>query len=117
LLEKFLYSLLLKIFSRIIEKGKKQLMSKLTELIVAALLPTIKQLSVEQLSQLLRKVKPDTTRHELLKSLYIPIDTLLEKYVQETKGKVDDNIVAALKEAIELVAAEDMIQLPNVDQD
>lgn len=92
-------------------------MSKISELLVSALLPTVKALATDQLAELLRKVKPDTTRHDLLKSLYVPIDTVLENYVKETKGKIDDNIVAALKEAIETVAAEDMIQLPNVDGD
>jgi len=86
-------------------------MSKIGEIIVGALLPVLGQVGVEQLANVLRKVEPDKTRHDLLRSLYRPIDTILEDYTDSTKSKIDNVFVDTFKGAIEAIAAEDGIDL------
>lgn len=89
-------------------------MKKIGELIVAALAPTITNVGADHLAKLLRKISPAETRADVLRSLYFPVDTLLEDLTEETKSKIDDAFVDAIKMAIETVAAEDGIDLTPV---
>ncbi len=50
-------------------------------------------------------------------SLYPIVDVELEALVEGTPNKVDDAVCEAVMEAIENVAAENNIQLSNVDTD
>ena len=98
-------------------KIKKMPMSKILELILNTAAPAAENIFAEKFAELLRKIKPVETRADLMKSMYVPIDTVLERYTKETKTKLDDAGVNALKKAIETVAAEDGIVLPNADND
>ena len=53
----------------------------------------------------------------VLETLYPIIDVELEKYAAETANKVDDEVVADLKEVCEKLAAANGITLPNLDND
>jgi len=92
-------------------------MKKILEILLSTLTPVLEGLLTEKFAAALRKIKPDTTRRDLLVTLYVPIDTQLEKVTEETATKLDDAGVRAMKAAIEIVAAEDGIQLPNIDND
>lgn len=52
----------------------------------------------------------------VLNGLYPIIDVELEKYAAETANKVDDEVVADLKEVCEKLAEANGIKLPNLDE-
>lgn len=89
----------------------------LGEVLINALAPVLQDAGVKHLTTVLRKIQPAEKRKDVLISLYVPIDTALENYTDETKTKIDDAIIDALKMAVEIVAAEDGITLPNADAD
>lgn len=91
--------------------------SKFTRAIANAVAPAVEELLTESLATVLRKIQPAETRRDVLITLYVPIDSQLEKLTDETKTKLDDAGIDAIKAAIELVAAEDGVTLPNVDND
>ncbi len=92
-------------------------MSKFTDMLIAALTGPIEIIATEKLAELLRKIEPKESRDTILVSLYAPIDVELEKLTAGTKTGIDDAIVGAMKAAIEKVAEEDGIELPNLDND
>jgi hypothetical protein len=90
---------------------------KFGEVIANALAPAIEKQLEKKFAEILRKIHPADTRRDVLIMLYVPVDSQLERLADETKTELDDAGVMALKKAIETVAAEDQIQLPNVDGD
>lgn len=91
--------------------------SKLSEILVAALAGPIQVVATEQLADLLRKIKPAETQTTILLTLYPAIDIELEKLTDQSRSKIDDAIIDAMKAAIETVAAEVNLTLPNNDGD
>lgn len=91
--------------------------SKWTEILVTALAGPIEAVLTDQLSQLLAKIEPLEARATVLTTLYPAIDVQLEDLAAGTKGKLDDAGVRALKTAIETVAEDSDIELPNLDKD
>lgn len=92
---------------------------KFGEFILNAFLPLFAQYGSNELANLLRKLqakKPEVFETVLV-SLYPVIDVHLEEIAQESKTKIDDPFVTAFKSAIETVAAEFNITLPNLDND
>jgi hypothetical protein len=53
----------------------------------------------------------------VLVALYGPIDVYVEELVEKTETKVDDALVSGMMTAIENVAAENGVELPNLDED
>lgn len=92
-------------------------MSKFTDLLVSALAGPIELIATEKLTELLQKIEPADTRKNICVTLYVPIDTELEKLTTQSKNKIDDAVVGALKASIEAVAATDGFELPNLDSD
>jgi len=95
----------------------KTMASKLVELILNGISGPAAEVFADKFADVLRKIKPAETRRDLMVTLYVPIDTQLEKITDATKTKLDDAAVYALKTAIETVAAEDGVKLPNIDGD
>ena len=87
------------------------------EILINALAPALQEAATKHLATTLRKIQPAEKRRDTLMSLYVPIDTALENYTDASKTKIDDAIVDALKMAVEIVAAEDNVTLPNADGD
>lgn len=97
---------------------KKQIfMSNFTDLLISALAGPLEVVATTKLTELLQKIEPAETRKNICNSLYVPIDTELERLTTESKNKIDDAIVGALKGSIEAVAAADGFTLPNTDND
>jgi len=92
-------------------------MSNFTDLLVSALAGPIELVATTKLTELLQKIEPAETRKTICVTLYVPIDTELEKLTTESKNKIDDAVVGAMKAAIEAVAAADGFELPNLDSD
>jgi hypothetical protein len=92
-------------------------MSKVSDILVAALAGPFEVIAREKLIEILKKIEPAETRKTILISLYVPIDTELERLTNESKNKIDDAVVGAMKSAIEQVAQNDGITLPNEDND
>lgn len=92
-------------------------MSKFTDLLIASLAGPIEAIATAKLTELLQKIEPADTRKNICVSLYVPIDTELEKLTTESKNKIDDAVVGAFKAAIEAVAIADAFELPNLDTD
>lgn len=87
------------------------------EFILQAFLPLFAQYGSMELANLLRKLqakKPEVFE-TILVSLYPIIDVHLEQVSKESKTKIDDPFVTAFKNAIEMVAMEYGITLPNLD--
>jgi hypothetical protein len=92
-------------------------MSKFTDILIAALSGPIEQIATAKLTELLQKIEPAETRKNICVTLYVPIDTELEKLTNESKNKFDDAVVGAMKASIEAVADADGFELPNLDND
>lgn len=92
-------------------------MSQFTDLLIASLAGPLEVVATAKLTELLQKIEPADTRKNICVTLYVPIDTELEKLTQQSKNKIDDAVVGALKGAIEAVAAADGFELPNLDND
>lgn len=61
--------------------------------------------------------KDPKTVTRIIESAYPVIDIEVENYVEKTKSKVDNRIVASLKEICEIVAENNDFELPNLDKD
>jgi hypothetical protein len=92
-------------------------MSQFTDLLISALAGPLELVATTKLTELLQKIEPAETRKNICVTLYVPIDTELERLTTESKNKIDDAVVGALKTSIEAVAAADGFELPNLDQD
>lgn len=92
-------------------------MSQLTDLLIAALSGPLEQVATIKLTELIQKIEPAETRKNICNTLYIPIDTELEKLTDASKTPIDNSIVNALKHSIEAVAEADGFELPNTDND
>lgn len=90
---------------------------KFGEFILGALLPMFTQYGSMELANLLRKlaIKNPEVLKTLVVSLYPAIDVHLEQIATESKTRIDDPFIQAFKSAIEIVAAENSIELPNLD--
>lgn len=87
------------------------------ELLISALSGPLEIVATAKLTELLQKIQPADTRKNICITLYVPIDTELEKLTTQSKNKIDDAVVNALKGAIEAVAEADGFTLPNADND
>jgi len=92
-------------------------MSNFTDLLISALAGPLELVATTKLTELLQKIEPAETRKNICATLYVPIDTELERLTTESKNKIDDAVVGALKASIEAVAAADGFELPNLDND
>lgn len=89
------------------------------ELLLSALTGPLATIGQEQLVVLLDKFqekKPREYKASLI-AIYPVIDMHLEDLVTETKTKIDDAFVKALKGAIEESAAKHGVALSNLDND
>lgn len=91
----------------------------LGELLVGTLLPVIKSVGTDQLVALFEqlKAKDEKAYKTVLNALYPIVDVQLEALVTKSKSKIDDSLIAALKDAIEESAEKNGITLPNLDED
>lgn len=91
----------------------------LNEAILGFVLPKVLDIGGDELKKLLDKAYAENP--ELIKttvvSLYPFIDVYVEKYATQSKTKLDDKAVAELMETVEAFAAENEIELPNLDED
>lgn len=87
--------------------------SKLSELLLAALAPVLQSVATAKLGELFTKLhEHDEEGHSAtLRSMYIGVGQL-QRLTDESKTKLDDAIVDALKEAIEESAEEFDVELP-----
>lgn len=92
-------------------------MKKILEAILNTFRPALTALLFEWFCKIFRRIKPVEKLATVLQTLYIPVDAELETLAKESADKNDDVVVAALKQAIETVAAENNITLQNVDND
>lgn len=92
-------------------------MSQFTDLLIAALSGPLEEVATIKLTELISKIEPAETRKNICNTLYIPIDTELERLTTQSKSKIDDAVVNALKRSLENVAAADGFTLPNTDGD
>lgn len=92
-------------------------MGKIGEIVAEALAPAIQKASEKKFAEMFRKIHPADTRRDVCITMYVPVDSQLERLAAETKTPLDDAGVLALKKAIETIAAEDGFTLPNVDGD
>jgi len=69
-----------------------------------------------EFGQKLHDSNPEACKR-VLETVYPLIDVELEKFAAESENKVDDQVVADLKEVFETVAAANGIELPNLDKD
>jgi hypothetical protein len=91
----------------------------LGEILISALSGPLATVGKEQLVNLLDKFqekKPREFKASII-ALYPVIDMHLEDLVTETKTKIDDALVIALKGAIEESAAKHGVVLSNLDND
>ena len=84
-----------------------------------ALAPLVKIITEQVMTVLFRKLVAREPEHGkvLLTSLYPVVDVELEGIFDSTPNELDDAAVDGLKAAMETVAKEVGITLPNLDQD
>jgi len=94
-------------------------LSFLHELLLNMILPTVLLAGAAFFAQWLEKAWQENPElvSMLLVSLYPFIDVYVEKFVLQTKTKIDDKTVASLKLTLENFAAGHEIELPNMDSD
>ena len=88
-------------------------MSKIKEVIVAAVLPAIKAVGKMEMEHVLENIKKNNSQeiyHATLQGLYSNF-TLLKDAALKTKTKIDDGIVDLVLEAVEETASDDQIIL------
>ncbi len=91
----------------------------LSDTLLGLLGGAIKDVGKNQIVELLDKLhaKDEAGYMSTVLGLYPLVDSKLETLAAESKNKVDDSIVGALKEGIEISAAKYGVQLPNTDND
>jgi len=94
----------------------KSLLGKMFAPLVTPIIRPIARTVTEALLRSFFKAEP-THAKVLLVSGYPIIDVELETLVEKTDTEIDDQLVVGVKDAFEAVAAENDIELDNLDDD
>jgi hypothetical protein len=94
-------------------------LSWLNEVLLGFILPKALSIGGDELKKFLQKAHDDNPVfvETTIVSLYPFVDVYLEKYAGQTETKFDDKAVSELMETLEEFAADNSIDLPNLDED